>query len=156
VQHCAASKAAIQSTKDCQKAIATGHKSRKKEAKAAMKAAKPLPDLRPKPHLVAFVDILGFGHELEKAKTEADLKLIYAKVRKVQEVFQLANACDESEHQFENNAGYGRRVLALSNFVSQKARSSRAAFAQTGCSACFRLRHRSFAESQAKVLQKYI
>jgi len=101
------------------KAMAAGLKARKKEEKlkAAAKAAKPLPDLRPKPHLVAFVDILGFGHELEKAKTEDDLKCIYAKVRKVQEAFQLATACDESEHQFQNNAEYGRRVLALSDSI---------------------------------------
>jgi len=101
------------------KAIAAGLESRKKEAKAkaAAKAALPPPDLRPKKHLVAFVDILGFGHELKKAETEADLKLIYAKVRKVQEAFLLAGACDESEHQFENNAEYGRRVLALSDSI---------------------------------------
>ncbi len=78
-----------------------------------MKVTKSLPDLRPKPHLVALVDILGFRHQLERANTEADLKLIYAKVRKVQEAFQLAGACDG--RQFENNAG--RRVLALSDSI---------------------------------------
>jgi hypothetical protein len=101
------------------KAFAAGLKSRKKEEKekAAAKAAEPPPDLRPKPHLVAFVDILGFGWELEGAKTEEDMKRIYARLRKVQEEFQLATASDEPEHQFENNADYGRRVLALSDSI---------------------------------------
>jgi hypothetical protein len=101
------------------KAIAKGMKARKEEekAKAAAKATLPPPDLRPKPHLVAFVDILGFGRELESAKTEEDLKRIYAKVRKVQEEFQFAEACDEPKEQSENNADYGRRVIALSDSI---------------------------------------
>src|SRR5205814_2126885 len=75
------------------------------------------PDLRPRPHLVAFIDILGFGRELENAKTEEGLKKAYAKVRKVQEEFQFAGASEDPDHQLENNADYGRRVIAVSDSI---------------------------------------
>ncbi len=88
-----------------------------RKAKAAAKAAKPPPDLRPKPHLVAFIDILGFGRELESARTEEDLRKCYAKVRKVQQEFQLHTADDEPATRLEQNADYGRRVIGLSDSI---------------------------------------
>jgi hypothetical protein len=90
-------------------------KEAERKAKAAAKAV--LPDLRPKPHLVAFIDILGFGRELENSETEEDMKRTYLKVSKVQEEFQYAGAADEPNHQLENNADYGRRVIALSDSI---------------------------------------
>ena len=63
------------------------------------------------------MDILGFGRELENAKTEDDLKKAYAKIRKVQEEFKFAGAADNPEHQLENNSDYGRRVIALSDSI---------------------------------------
>jgi hypothetical protein len=94
-------------------------RAREKEraAKAVALAAKPAPDLRPRPYLVAFIDILGFGRELENAGTEADLKRAYAKVRKVQQEFQFAGAADDPKNQLQNNTDYGRRVIALSDSI---------------------------------------
>lgn len=94
-----------------------GAKERKAKAKAIAKAAPPPPDLRPKPYLVAFIDILGFGHELEKAATEDDMTRVYAKIHKVQEEFQLPSASQKPQHQLQNNADYSRRVIALSDAV---------------------------------------
>ena len=88
-----------------------------RKAKAAAKAAKPPPDLRPIPHLVAFIDILGFGRELESARTEEDLRKCYAKVRKVQQEFQLHSADDEPATRLEQNTDYGRRVIGLPDSI---------------------------------------
>ncbi len=101
------------------KAIATGLRVSKQPEKQLVGnvTLNPLPDLRPRPYLVAFIDILGFGREIENARTEEDLRNAYAKVRKVQEEFQHPSASSEPARQTENNSEYGRRVLALSDAV---------------------------------------
>lgn len=81
------------------------------------KAEKPKPDLAPNVCLVAFIDILGFGHEIENAKSEADLERIYQKVKIVQKEFQKESASDDPDEQAEMNSNYGRRVIALSDAV---------------------------------------
>lgn len=81
------------------------------------KAEKPMPDLTPNVCLVAFIDILGFGHEIEAAESKEDLERIYQKVRIVQNVFQKESAADDPEEQSEMNSNYGRRVIALSDAV---------------------------------------
>jgi hypothetical protein len=48
----------------------------------------PLPDLTPKPHLVAFIDILGFRLEIESARTAEDFHRIYKKLYFVQQAFE--------------------------------------------------------------------
>jgi hypothetical protein len=80
-------------------------------------AAKPLPDLSPSTCLVAFIDILGFRHEIEAAKTKEDLESAYRRVRLVQEEFQMESAVVDPEEQAEMNRNYGRRVIALSDAV---------------------------------------
>jgi hypothetical protein len=92
-------------------------KQAKRAAKAAELAAKPLPDLTPRACLVAFIDILGFGREIEAAKTKEDLEKAYKKVLLVQKEFQKVSAADDPEEQTEVNSTYGRRVIALSDAV---------------------------------------
>ncbi len=75
------------------------------------------PDLTPSECLVAFIDILGFGHEVERAQTKADLERAYEKIRLVQEEFQKESAVSDPVEQAEMNAEYGRRVIALSDAV---------------------------------------
>lgn len=76
-----------------------------------------LPDLTPNQYLVAFIDILGFGAEIEAAKTEWDFKRIYKKLHFVQKAFENPKALNEPEEQNKTNADYGRKVLALSDAV---------------------------------------
>lgn len=92
---------------------------KKNTEKAARVAAREAhsPDLTPRPCLVAFIDILGFGNEIERAKTKADLQRAYDKIRLVQKEFQMLSAADDPEEQAELNANYGRRVIALSDAV---------------------------------------
>lgn len=78
---------------------------------------KPIPDLTLNNCLVAFIDILGFGHEIEKAQTKQDMENIYHKVRLVQQEFQKESAAEDPEQQIEFNMYYGRRVIALSDAV---------------------------------------
>lgn len=92
-------------------------KTRERAEKAAAHASKPLPDLTPRACLVAFIDILGFGREIESAKTKQDLENAYRKVRLVQEEFQMESAVAEPEEQAEINRNFGRRVIALSDAV---------------------------------------
>jgi hypothetical protein len=87
-----------------------------REARKAQREANP-PDLTPRPFLVAYIDILGFGRELEKAATKADLERAYRKVRRVQQEFEKATASDDVAEQEELNATYGRRVIALSDAI---------------------------------------
>ena len=76
-----------------------------------------LPDLTPNVCLVAFIDILGFGHAIENAKSKEDLERIYQKVRIVQKEFQKESASDDPSEQSEMNSNFGRRVIALSDAV---------------------------------------
>ncbi|MFN4806604.1 MAG: hypothetical protein ACK46A_14610 [Akkermansiaceae bacterium] len=88
--------------------------------KAHSKKGKPksdMPDLTPNMCLVAFIDILGFGHEIENAKSKEDLERIYEKVRIVQKEFQKESASDDPNDQSEMNSNFGRRVIALSDAV---------------------------------------
>lgn len=97
------------------KAAKTRQKKEKKEA--AISAAKPPPNLSLQPHLVAFIDILGFGHEIKAAKQMEKLQKAHAKIRKVQKLFQHPSASNDPEEQLENNTDYGRKVIALSDAV---------------------------------------
>lgn len=91
-------------------------KAAKRLAREAERAANP-PDLTPRACLVAFIDILGFGHEIEKACTKEDLERIYKKVRLVQKEFGKDSAADDPEEQLEINTNFGRRILALSDAI---------------------------------------
>jgi hypothetical protein len=90
-----------------------------KAAKEALRAARAanLPDLTPHQCLVAYIDILGFGYEIERANTKADLERAYEKVRLVQKEFQKESAVDDRKEQALTNRDYGRRVIALSDAV---------------------------------------
>lgn len=77
----------------------------------------PLPDLSPKPHLVAFIDILGFGHQIEEANTEEDFQKLYRTLHFVQEAFDNPLVAGDPGHQVGLNVEYGRKVLALSDAV---------------------------------------
>lgn len=65
--------------------------------------------------IVAWVDILGFSHKLQQAKTDADFRAVYHKMLFVQEQFGAPSASDEPEEQEQINKTYGRTVLALSD-----------------------------------------
>lgn len=88
-----------------------------REAKAAERAGKAPPDLTPRPYLVAFIDILGFGNEIQCAETDQDLQKAYAKIRLVQKEFQQPSAADDPDEQSDLNLDSGRRVIALSDAV---------------------------------------
>ena len=84
-----------------------------------MSIAQPIatPRLSMEPHLVAFIDILGFGHEVKAARDSEALARIYGKVRRIQEAFQKPSAAERPESQSEVNRRYGKRVIALSDAV---------------------------------------
>jgi len=65
--------------------------------------------------LVAWIDILGFKEELRAAKSPAEFKVVYDKVRMVHEEFSKESASDDPESQEETNRNYGRRVISLSD-----------------------------------------
>lgn len=88
-----------------------------REANQAVQAAKPKPDLTPQTCVVAFIDILGFGHEIERAQSKEDLERLHAKVLLVQAAFQKESAAEDPQEQQEFNRQYGRRVIALSDAV---------------------------------------
>jgi len=67
--------------------------------------------------LVAFIDILGFGREIEAAKSEEDFQRIYKKLHFVQEAFQNSSVAKDPADQTRLNLDYGRKVLALSDTV---------------------------------------
>lgn len=69
------------------------------------------------PHLVAFIDILGFGSELKNVRSEEDLKAIRKKMLFVQREFAKSSAFNEPSSQEVLNQNYGKRVLALSDAV---------------------------------------
>lgn len=84
---------------------------------AQIKLEKATPDLTPRPFLVAYIDILGFGREIESATTKDDLERAYKKVRLVQKEFQIESAAEDADEQRDLNTMYGRRVLALSDAI---------------------------------------
>jgi hypothetical protein len=88
-----------------------------REAEKAKLAVRPEPDLTPQTCVVAFIDILGFGHEIERAQSKEDLERLHAKVRLVQAAFQKESAAENPQEQQEFNRQYGRRVIALSDAV---------------------------------------
>lgn len=69
------------------------------------------------PHLVAFIDILGFGHEVKAANNSEALTKIFNKVRRIQQAFQKPSAAEYPESQHKVNQCYGKRVIALSDAV---------------------------------------
>jgi len=52
---------------------------------------------------------LGFGNEIQRAETDADLKSAYAKIRLVQKEFQKPSAAEDPEEQARLNLDIGRR-----------------------------------------------
>jgi hypothetical protein len=82
---------------------------------------KPPPRARKQPapnqHLVAFVDILGFGEEIIAATTPEALKRVYEKLIFVQQEFEKPSAVEDTEEQATLNADYGKRVIALSDSI---------------------------------------
>ena len=110
---------AVPATASLAKALAQGMKASQKEAeaKAAALADRPPPNLTLQPYVVAFIDILGFRREIEKAKTVEDLQGVHSMIRTVQEAFQHPSSTNSSEDQTELNRAYGRRVIALSDAV---------------------------------------
>ena len=65
--------------------------------------------------IVAWIDILGFSDQLQKAQTEAQYRAVYHKMLFVHEAFDSPNASDEPEERERINREYGRSVLALSD-----------------------------------------
>ncbi len=65
--------------------------------------------------IVAWVDILGFSHQIQQAKTDAEFRAVYRKMLYVHEQFDAPSASDEPEEQEQINKTYGRTVLALSD-----------------------------------------
>jgi len=100
---------------DLREAVKQRISERQKKARIAAQA--PRPDLTPRPFLVAYIDILGFGRELERAKTKAELQRAYGKVRFVQREFQMESAAQDADEQRALNRIYGRRVIALSDAI---------------------------------------
>jgi hypothetical protein len=69
------------------------------------------------PHLVAFIDILGFGHEVKAAKDSEALARIHDKVIRIQQAFEKPSALGIPRAQSQLNRQYGKRVIALSDAV---------------------------------------
>jgi hypothetical protein len=65
--------------------------------------------------IVAWIDILGFSHELQQARTEFQHRAAYHKMLFVHEAFDSPSASDEPEECERINQDYGRTVLALSD-----------------------------------------
>ena len=91
--------------------------------RAARYAKRPNADHR----LVAWIDILGFGEELENANTPELLQAAYQKVLRVQDCFGFPGASDDAREQRETNKLYGRTVTAVSDALLVTARLSGAA-----------------------------
>jgi hypothetical protein len=68
-------------------------------------------------HLVAFIDILGFGAQVKAASTPQDFAQILAKLASIQEAFQKPSASKKPKEQQAVNQRYGKLVLALSDAV---------------------------------------
>lgn len=88
-----------------------------RKAREQAYAARPKPKLDLGPSLVAFVDILGFGHEVERAKTVDELLACHRKIETVQRNFLKASVALEPQQTADLNRHYGYRVLALSDAV---------------------------------------
>lgn len=65
--------------------------------------------------LVAWIDILGFSHQLQSVKSDADLQAAYHKMLFVHEWLNKESASDDPEEVAEGNNIQGRSVLALSD-----------------------------------------
>ena len=68
-------------------------------------------------HLVAFIDILGFGGEVLTAKDKIKFQQVYDKVKRVQKEFDMSSANKNPLLQASTNNHYGKQVLALSDSV---------------------------------------
>jgi hypothetical protein len=87
------------------------------KSKPAPTEAAAEPALSMNKQLVAFIDILGFGHEIVSARSEADLRRIQQKMLFVQKEFSKSSAFDDPVDQERLNRDYGKRVIALSDAV---------------------------------------
>lgn len=65
--------------------------------------------------IVAWIDILGFSHDIQEARTETQFRTVYHKMLFVHEMFDSPSASDEPEERERINKEYGRTVLALSD-----------------------------------------
>ena len=68
-------------------------------------------------HLVAFIDVLGFGSQVLAIKDEAALKRACATLTAVQAAFYLPNANKVRSKQKKTNKDWGMSTLALSDSV---------------------------------------
>lgn len=102
-------------TPDFIKKVLADVKKKQVERKARVEA--PPPDLTPNTCIVAFIDILGFGREIERARTKADLEAAYKKVQTVQKEFQNISAVEDPEETRTTHQLYGKKVLALSDSI---------------------------------------
>lgn len=67
--------------------------------------------------LVAWIDILGFSHQLQAVKSDAELQATYRKMLFVHEWLNKSGASDEPEVLAEANKLQGRQVIALSDGI---------------------------------------
>ncbi|MGJ8652602.1 MAG: hypothetical protein ACSHX8_04970 [Opitutaceae bacterium] len=65
--------------------------------------------------VVAWIDILGFSHELEAAESAESFQVAYQKLLEVHDIFDLTTASDDPEETKELNKNYGRTIIALSD-----------------------------------------
>ncbi len=72
-------------------------------------------DITAETRIVAWIDILGFSHELLLAKTKTQHRAVYQKMLFVHEAFDSPTASDDPEECQEINEDYGRSVQALSD-----------------------------------------
>ena len=96
-------------------AIDSNDRLRNREARAEECVVKAPTDLTTAPSLVAFIDVLGFGNEIQSAVADDDLYRAYKKIRLVQKEFQKPSAADNPDEQLSINLASGRRVIALSD-----------------------------------------
>ena len=72
-------------------------------------------DISADTRIVAWIDILGFSQQLQRARTEAQYRSVYHKMLFVHEMFEAPTASDEPEETARINKEYGRTLLALSD-----------------------------------------
>src|SRR5689334_7852126 len=88
-----------------------------RKAKEQAFAARPKPRFDLGPSLVAYIDILGFGHEVERARTVNEFLACHKQIETVQRAFQKSSAVVDPEQTSELNQEYGYRILGLSDAV---------------------------------------
>ena len=87
----------------------------KKADKRAQRRRELEKPIKADPRLVAWIDVLGFSHELQQVKTGADLQAAYRKMLFVHDWFNKESASDEPDERVDANKVSGRTILALSD-----------------------------------------